>query len=230
MTDYIVCEGNQTAFEVADLFDLPLNPDYEFRDRKNYAWANQISLKISETIKSKQELKRVDRDIDIDESVAVITLKLMDLFDGHYVQEMSYDKFDPEHFEVLGNAYELVVFKPVENQEEPQKDQWDEKLRGKKMSSNSGKVIYKYQMPIKEHFEMRLPINAEIIRMDSQDGFFWLWAVVNTEYPDEIRKFHAVKCGGNMPDVEESNLVYRGCCAMFIQQELMLYIFEEIQK
>lgn len=107
-----------------------------------------------------------------------------------------------------------------------QKDQWDEKLRGPKMSKNGGKVIFKYQMPVLEQFTMRLPLGAEIIRMDNQDGMFWLWAVVDTRKPDEVRKFHTVKCGGNVP--ENKNLVYRGFCKIFVQQELGLYIFEDI--
>lgn len=107
-----------------------------------------------------------------------------------------------------------------------QADQWDEKLRGPKMSDNGGKVIYKYQMPVLEEFTMKLPLGAEIIRMDDQDGLFWLWAVVDTRLPDETRKFHAVKCGGNVP--ENKNLVYRGFCKIFVQQELDLYIFEDI--
>lgn len=107
-----------------------------------------------------------------------------------------------------------------------QADQWDEATRGKKMSSATGRVIYKYQMPVMEHFTMQLPAGAEIIRMDGIDGMFWLWAVVDTNAADETRKFHSVKCGGNMPDI--ANLKYVGCCALFVQQELMLYIFEEV--
>lgn len=42
----------------------------------------------------------------------------------------------------------------------------------------------------------------------------------------DYEKFHAVKCGGQMPDIEK--LQYVGCCAIFVQQELMLYIFEEL--
>lgn len=105
-------------------------------------------------------------------------------------------------------------------------DQWDEQTRGKKMSSSTGRVIYKYQMPVMEHFTMQLPAGAEIIRMDGIDGMFWLWAVVDTNVPDAPRRFHAVKCGGNMPEIQD--LKYVGCCAVFVQQELMLYIFEEI--
>lgn len=106
-----------------------------------------------------------------------------------------------------------------------QKDQWDESIRGKKMSDNKGKVIYKYQMPILEEFYMTLPKDAEIIRVDNQDGMFWLWAVVDTEVPDEKRKFYSVKCGANVPD---GDLKYLGFCAIFIQQELGLYIFEDV--
>jgi len=107
-----------------------------------------------------------------------------------------------------------------------QADQWDESLRGKKMSHASGKVIFKYQMPVLESFEMQLPSGAEIIRVADQGGMFWLWAVVRTDVPDETRKFHAYKCGGKIPDA--LNLKYVGFCAVFVQQELGLYIFEEV--
>lgn len=116
-----------------------------------------------------------------------------------------------------------AVFSETENIQE---DQWDESVRGAKMSNSTGKVIYKYQMPIKEHFTMKLPKGAEIIRMADQNGMFWLWAVVDTREPDEEREFYAVKCGANVP--EENNLVYRGFCAIFVQMELGLYIFEKV--
>lgn len=109
---------------------------------------------------------------------------------------------------------------------EKQLDQWDEATRGKKMSNVSGRTIFKYQMPVLERFTMKLPRGAEIIRMADQDGMFWLWAVVDTNAPDEDRRFVAVKCGGAMPDIP--GLVYRGFCAVFVQMELGLYIFEEV--
>lgn len=107
-----------------------------------------------------------------------------------------------------------------------QADQWDASLRGTKMSDSTGRVIFKYQMPILERFTMQFPAGAEIIRMADQGGMFWCWAVIDTTAPDETRTFHAVKCGGKMPDVQ--NLKYVGCCAIFVQMELMLYIFEEL--
>ena len=104
-------------------------------------------------------------------------------------------------------------------------DQWDESVRGKKMSSSSGKVIFKYQMPILEDFYMVLPKGAEILRVDDQDGMFWMWCVVDTDVVDVKRKFYSVKCGANVPD---GDLKYLGFCAIFVQQELGLYIFEDI--
>lgn len=108
-----------------------------------------------------------------------------------------------------------------------QQDQWDENLRGKKMSSATGKVIFKYQMPVLEKFTMNLPAGAQIIRVADQGGMFWLWAVVDTNAPDEPRNFVAVKCGANVP---EGDLNYIGFCAIFVQQELGLYIFEDLTR
>jgi hypothetical protein len=95
-----------------------------------------------------------------------------------------------------------------------------------KMSDTTGRVIFKYQMPVLGQFTMRLPKGAEIIRMEDQGGMFWIWAVVRTDVPDEERKFWAFKTGGKIPD--DIKLVYRGFCAVFVQMELGLYIFEEI--
>lgn len=106
-----------------------------------------------------------------------------------------------------------------------QLDQWDEKTRGKRMSETTGRVIYKYQMPVLERFTMLLPEGAKIIRMADEGGMFWLWAEVRTDVPDVTRTFWAFKCGGEMPDDVE--LDYIGFCAVFVQQELGLYIYEQ---
>lgn len=108
----------------------------------------------------------------------------------------------------------------------PQADQWDESLRGKKMSDVSGRTIFKYQMPVQEEFTLRLPKGAEIIRVASMNGMFWLWAMVRTDVPDENRKFWAFKCGGKIPD--RLSLRYVGLCTIFVQMDLDLYVFEEI--
>lgn len=108
-------------------------------------------------------------------------------------------------------------------------DQWDESLRGKKMSAPAGKTIFKYQMPVLEKFTLKLPEGAEILRVADQNGMFWLWAMVDIKKPDTERHFRAFKCGAPIPDeVDTQNLVYLGWCAVFVQMELALYIFEEV--
>lgn len=106
----------------------------------------------------------------------------------------------------------------------PQSDAWDEALRGPRMSEATGKVIFKYQMPVLESFSMELPQGAEIIRMKDEGGLFWLWAIVDTDAPTERRDFMAFKTGASMP--RDVNLQYVGFCAVFVQMELGLYIFE----
>jgi hypothetical protein len=101
---------------------------------------------------------------------------------------------------------------------------WNESLRGPRMSDATGRVIFKYQMPVLEAFTMKLPAGAQIIRMQDQGGMFWLWAVVDTDAPTEERHFCAFKTGAAIP--RDLNLHYVGFCAVFVQMELGLYIFE----
>ena len=103
-------------------------------------------------------------------------------------------------------------------------EEWNEATRGPRMSEATGKVIFKYQMPVLERFSMALPEVAEIIRIEDQGGMFWLWAVVDTNAPSVERHFHAYKTGAQMDAT--ANLKYVGFCAVFVQMELGLYIFE----
>ena len=103
---------------------------------------------------------------------------------------------------------------------------WDAATRGPRMSEVTGRVIFKYQMPVLESFTMQLPAGAEIIRMADQGGMFWLWAIVDTNAPMEDRHFRAFKTGAEIPP--EENLRYVGFCAVFVQMELGLYIFERL--
>ncbi len=107
----------------------------------------------------------------------------------------------------------------------PPPSAWDETTRGPRMSNVDGKTIFKYQMPIQEQFSMDLPKGAEIIRVADQGGMFWLWAIIDTEAPMEIRNFRAFKTGSSMPAMRD--LRYLGFCAIHVQMELGLYIFED---
>lgn len=102
---------------------------------------------------------------------------------------------------------------------------WDEAMRGPRMSNVSGRTIFKYQMPVQEEFSMKLPAKAEIIRVADIDGMFWMWAVVDTDAALEERHFKAFKTGAPMP--ADRDLRFLGFCRIFVQMELGLYIFED---
>lgn len=87
------------------------------------------------------------------------------------------------------------------------------------------RTIYKYQLPFLEEFTMTMPKDAEIIRCGGQEGFLLLWAVIDTEAVRETRTFYLRKTGSPLP--LNLKLKYIGCAAIFVQQELMMYIFEE---
>tara|TARA_R110000796_G_scaffold30122_14_gene80785 strand:- start:4191 stop:4529 length:339 start_codon:yes stop_codon:yes gene_type:complete len=105
-------------------------------------------------------------------------------------------------------------------------NKWDTKLRGPQMSGSTGNRIWKYQMPISEQFEMVLPKGAQILRTQGEGGYLWMWALVNTTEGDEVRYFHSFKAGGELPE-DLSSFTYVGMASIYIQAELMLYIFEE---
>lgn len=87
------------------------------------------------------------------------------------------------------------------------------------------KVIYKYRLPFMEVSKVIMPKDAQIIRIDGLDGALWIWAIVNTDNELEERTFHLFKTGGEMPN-NISGYIYHGCGAIFIQMELMMYVFE----
>ena len=43
------------------------------------------------------------------------------------------------------------------------------------------KKIFKYSIPAKEKYELELPINSIILRVEDVDGLFFLWAIVETD-------------------------------------------------
>lgn len=87
------------------------------------------------------------------------------------------------------------------------------------------KTIYKYRLPFQERVVVPLPVSADIIRVDGLDGALWLWAIVDTEQPSVDREFSLFKTGGEMPE-DINNYTYIGCGAIFVQMELMMYVFE----
>ena len=89
------------------------------------------------------------------------------------------------------------------------------------------RTVFKYQLPFAEKASVKRPRGAEIIRCAGLDSFLWCWAIVDTDAPIESREFLLFKTGAPMP--ADKKLRFLGCGAIFIQMELMLYIFEEVK-
>ncbi len=106
---------------------------------------------------------------------------------------------------------------------------WNEALRGPRMSETTGRTIFKYQMPVQEEFFVEMPFGAQVIRMEDQGGMFWLWAVVDTRRQMHKHFFRAFKTGAPIPDSFTTEH-YKGFCKIFVQMELGLYIFEDVEK
>lgn len=96
------------------------------------------------------------------------------------------------------------------------------------------RVIYKYQIPVAEKYELTLPRNSEIIRVDDVDGFFYLWAKVDTNLlSTETRYLELYKTGQEIVSQNGENndeLKYLGFCKIYIGMELGLYVFENLTK
>ncbi len=87
------------------------------------------------------------------------------------------------------------------------------------------KKIFKYSLPVQEKYEIDLPKNAQIIRVEDVDGLFFLWAIVDPDAQLEKRFLEFYKTGQEIL-TDTNNLFFLGTCKLFIMQELCLYVFE----
>jgi hypothetical protein len=88
------------------------------------------------------------------------------------------------------------------------------------------KKIFKYRLPFMEVATIDMPKGAHVIRIDGLEGALWVWAVVDPEEATEKRTFNLFKTGAEMPDDILDSYNYLGCGAIFVQMELMMYVFE----
>lgn len=88
------------------------------------------------------------------------------------------------------------------------------------------KAIHKFQLGMAEKASVMMPEGALVIRVDGIDGFLYLWAVVDTEAPIVKRDFLLFKTGAAMPDDILQTHNYLGCGGIFVQMELMMYVWE----
>lgn len=62
------------------------------------------------------------------------------------------------------------------------------------------KTIFKYNIEAKEYFNLQLPLQSQILKVDSQSGNIGIWALVDTENNTEERSFY-IGTTGNPIDV-----------------------------
>jgi hypothetical protein len=70
-------------------------------------------------------------------------------------------------------------------------------------------TVYKYELPNKSYFELELPKNSRILKVDAQGYNNVIWAFVNTDAKPEIRRFWKVGTGFNL-DTRGNVLTYIG--------------------
>jgi len=61
-------------------------------------------------------------------------------------------------------------------------------------------TIYKYPIPIKDHFTLELPKDAKILTIQTQRGAPQLWAMVDSETEKETRYFKLGRTGYPLGD------------------------------
>ena len=87
--------------------------------------------------------------------------------------------------------------------------------------------VYKYQVPIRDYFNLTLPLNAEVLHVDIQYNEMQLWALVDPNTgPGEIRRFRLVGTGHEITE-KQKNLKYINTFFMY-EGALVWHVFEII--
>lgn len=91
-------------------------------------------------------------------------------------------------------------------------------------------TVYKYQIPFCEKFSITLPRDSRVLRLDVESGVPYMWCLVAKD-EKEYDEYHflCLKTGGVLEsDVPITGILdYVGMYHIFIQMELMLYVFLE---
>lgn len=90
------------------------------------------------------------------------------------------------------------------------------------------KAIHKYLVPFQEVATVQMREGAHIIRVDDVEGLIYVWAVVDTDADIVPRTLYLFKTGAQMPDDILTAYRYLGCGGIFVQMELMMYIYEKV--
>ena len=84
--------------------------------------------------------------------------------------------------------------------------------------------IFKYAIELTDYVEIKMPINAQILKIDVQFGTVNMWALVNPNNNMEYRYFRIIGTGHPIYDI--SNLSYIDTLKMK-NDNLVFHFFEE---
>lgn len=84
--------------------------------------------------------------------------------------------------------------------------------------------VYKYPVKMTNYFEVEMPKDAEILKVDVQHGQPFMWALVDPEN-EEMERIRFRRAGtGN--DIKEDDIIYRG--TFFVDGGKFVYHLFEI--
>ena len=89
------------------------------------------------------------------------------------------------------------------------------------------KRIFKYDVPATDHFELELPLDAEVLTFQSQKESFYIWAIINDEegLNDEKRYFRLAGTGHDLTEDYPKIKKYIGT-AQIMDGGLVFHLFE----
>jgi len=90
------------------------------------------------------------------------------------------------------------------------------------------KTIWKYEMGITVKQKLEMPVNAEILTVQIQEGKPCLWALVDPNEKKEIRTFETFGTGSPIYCDMEIDRKYIGTCQLY-DGSLILHIFETLK-
>ena len=84
-------------------------------------------------------------------------------------------------------------------------------------------TIWKYEVPIEDHFTLELPVNSKILSFQLQRGTPTIWVMVDTKKPIILRKFRL--CGTGH-ELENKYWKFIGTIQMH-NGDLVFHLFEK---
>ena len=85
-------------------------------------------------------------------------------------------------------------------------------------------TVFKYQFGIYDDVVLKMPANARILSFRNQNETPTIWALVNSDLPEEFRTFRLAGTGHDLDDMDK--LKYIGT-DLFMNGELVFHLFEK---